>query len=96
MVPAIVSNAAALEIVQTVRGLYLMLQNDDPRYVFSPAASVFNGLHSAVAKTITRGSGAPSPSSTRTVVPSGPVRFYFILFLLAILMNNFLAQHSCW
>ncbi len=81
MVSAIVSNSAALEIIQTVRGLYLALQDDNPRFVFSPAATVFNGLHSTVAKTIARGSGVPSPSSARSVVPSGPVSLYFIFLI---------------
>ena len=78
MVPAIVSNSTALEIIQTVRGLYLLLQNDNPNFIFSPAATVFNGLHSAIAKALTRGPSAASPSSSRTIVPTGPVRLYFL------------------
>ncbi len=34
-----------------------------------------------VAKTIARGSGVPSPSSARSVVPSGPVSLYFIFLI---------------
>ncbi len=81
MVSSIVSNSAALEIIQTVRGLYLALQNDNPRFVSPPLLPCLTVYNSAVAKSIARGSGVPSPLSSCTVVPSGPVSPYFIFII---------------
>ena len=73
MAPAIASNPEALDIVQTVRGILVSLQSDDPRFTLSPAATALLSLHLASTKAPQRPAAPPSVTSAKYTVPSGPV-----------------------